>query len=278
MSQAEILRIIDVEGVPQSKPNGDGAPQTKSADDGSTSDYAEREAIVSWEFSPENVALVLRRQKPTVALEQKTLPKFPDSRLVMINQPASAQARSYRALRHRLLATPEVRVIAVTSARPGDGKTTCAANLALALGEDTMVRVLLIDANLRRPALARVFGFMPEESLLDHIARSVNLSPPYPVANIDGTRVHVAALPIKPPTRLERSLFNAAMYELRTAYDYIVVDAASVLESADADIVGECADAALLVLRAGVSRRTDLRRAVDQLAPAPVLGTVLLDA
>lgn len=269
MPRAEILRIIDVHGeepAPEKHENGKSATLPGHA-------------IVTWRIPTENVAVALRKPKPTIALEHAELPGEPDARLVMIREPESPRARSYRALRHRLLSTPDVRVVAVTSARPGDGKTTCAANLALALAEDTMVRVLLMDANLPRPGLGSIFGFAPSQSLVDQIARFLDLSPPYPVASIAGTRVHVAALPEVPTQgRLERSLLNGALSELRNAYDYIVIDTAAVLESADADIVGECSDAAILVARAGASRKTDMRRAIEQLAPSVVLGTVLLDS
>jgi Mrp family chromosome partitioning ATPase len=271
MPQAEILRIIDVHGEQQ--------PPSERRGDGASAEPVRREAMITWKIPVENVAVALRNPKPTIALEHAELPEVLDPRLVMLREPGSPQARNYRALRHRLMASPGVRVVAVTSARPGDGKTTCAANLALALAEDTMLRVLLVDANLPRPALGGLFGFTPSESLVDQIARFLDLYPPYPVASIGGTRMHVAALPDGPPQgRLERSLLGPALSELRRAYDYIVVDAAAVLESADADIVGECADAAILVARTGVSRKADLRRAVNQLAPALVLGTVLIDA
>jgi len=198
---------------------------------------------------------------------------------VMLSEPASSKARSYRLLRHRLLSRA-TRVVAVTSARPGDGKTTCAVNLALAIAEDAMTHVLLIDANLRRPALGTIFGFDPTQSLVEDITRFADLVPPYPVVAIRGTRVHVAALPagFAPNARLERTLFSAVLAELRSVYDHIVIDAASVLESADADVVGECADGVVVTVRAGGSRTSDLRRAIEQLRPAAVLGTVLLDA
>ena len=142
------------------------------------------------------------------------------------------------------------------------------------------MRVLLMDTNLRRPGLGRMFGFEPDESLVSNLARFVDVRPPYPVVGICGTRVHVAALPEVADfsSRLERTLFSVALAELRTEYDYIVVDAGSVLESADADVLGECADGVVVAARAGTSKKADLRRAIDQLRPAAVLGTVLLDA
>jgi Mrp family chromosome partitioning ATPase len=218
--------------------------------------------------------------RPTIWLEHVTLPGTLDSRLEILNDPGSERARSYRLLRHRLLSQADPRIVAVTSAHPGEGKTTCALNLALAMAEDTMTHVLLVDLNLRRPALGRVFGFTPFENIVENMARFVDVGPPYPVASISGTRLHVAALPEKPIEggRLDRTLFAVALSDLRNVYDYIVIDAASVLESGDVDVVGECSSGVIVAARAGRTRKADMRRAIGQLAPAPVLGTVLIDA
>jgi Mrp family chromosome partitioning ATPase len=216
-----------------------------------------------------------------MGLEHIRLPHALDQRLVMLREPQSARARSFRLLRHRLLSRTDPRIVAVTSPRPGDGKTTCALNLALAIAEEEMVRVLLLEANLKSPCLGQVLGFEPGGSLLEDITRYTDAGPRYPVAAIYGTRLHVAALrggDVLPEARLDRALFAIALRELRTVYDYIVIDAASVLASADADVVGECSNGVILAMRAGTSRKSDLRRAVDQLAPAPILGTVLFDA
>src|SRR5215470_13639786 len=99
-----------------------------------------------------------------------------------------------------------------------------------------MARVLLVEANLRRPALGAVFGFEPADSFVRRIAEHRDASPPYPVAGIRGMRLHVAALPVERPRerRLDRLLFDAALHDLRSAYDYIVIDSAAVFESADA--------------------------------------------
>jgi Mrp family chromosome partitioning ATPase len=217
--------------------------------------------------------------RPIIWLEHVALPSTLDPRLVMLREPNSERARRYRLLRHRLFSQVDPRIVAVTSAHPGEGKTTCAVNLALAMAEDTMNRVLLLDANLRRPALGRAFGFAPSESLVENVTRSLDAGPPYPVASISGTRLHVAALPETPleGARLDRTLFAVALSDLRDAYDYIVIDTASVLGSGDVDVVGECSNGVIVVARAGRSRKGDVRRAIGQLAPAPVLGSVLID-
>ena len=216
---------------------------------------------------------------PSVVLEQVEMPAKVDRRLVVLHGDATEQARAYRLLRHRLLGRGDPRVIAVTSALPAEGKTSCAANLALLLADETMSRVLLVDANLRRPALGRLFGYAPGDSFVRRLVVERDATAPYPVARVIGTRLDLAALPGNHPggTRLDRLLLSTAVHELRGAYDYIVIDSAAVLESADADIAGECADGVLLVARAGVTRKAQLTQALEQIHPTPVLGAVLLD-
>jgi Mrp family chromosome partitioning ATPase len=217
--------------------------------------------------------------RPVVELNH-LIPDTREPSLAMLHDPMSHRARCYRLLSHRLMSRPEMRTIAVTSARPGEGKTTCALNLALALAEDTMTRVLVLEANLSRPAFGRILNFQPSSAFADKLTRSECPGPPYPVIALAGTRLHVAPLPLPLPTaaRLDRTLFAVALADLRDAYDYIVIDSASALESGDVDVVGECANGVIVTARVGRSRSSDVRRAVTQLAPAPILGTVLIDA
>jgi Mrp family chromosome partitioning ATPase len=252
--------------VPESRPrasNGNG-----SAEPG----------LVVWSPAPAAIAAPKWSSKVFI-VDEVDLPARCDERLVMLRYPDSAQSRSYRLLRHRLLGYSDPRVIAVTSADPGDGKTTCAANLALALAEETMARVLLVECNLRRPALGALFGYQPSESFVGRMAEYRDATPPYSVAAILGTRLQVAALPasVAPDARLDRMLLAVALQELREVFDYVVVDSAAVLESADADVACACADGVVVTMRASKSRKANVMRAVEQLAPVRVFGTVLLD-
>jgi Mrp family chromosome partitioning ATPase len=215
---------------------------------------------------------------PVHVLEEAELPSTMDARLVVLREPNSVRARNFRLLQHQLVAHSDPRVIAVTSASPGEGKTTCAANLALVLADQTFARVLLIEANVRRPALGRTFGYQPTDSFMNRLLHDRDTKP-YLVARVRGSRLHIAALRSNTPgeLRLDRMRLGLALSELRYCYDYIVIDSASVFESADADVVGESADGVVVTARAEKSRRGALRRAIAQLAPAPVLGVVLLD-
>jgi Mrp family chromosome partitioning ATPase len=215
---------------------------------------------------------------PTVTAEGVELPANLDDRFILLREPTSVRARSYRLLQHRLANQGNTQVVAVTSAKPGEGKTTCAINLALAFAEASSARVLLIEANLSRPALSGLFGTAPS-SFMDRLVQRLDATPPYSVAAVFGSRLQVAALRTTPPQsfRLDRGLLQSALKGLRRCYDHIIIDAASVLESADVDVVSTCADGVVITARAGKSNKSAVEDAVNQLRPATVCGVVLLD-
>ncbi len=264
--------------TPEASQNQQAAPEAAAPAPNESANGTPRTTLMRWTDTEAMIAA--RSVSQAEVHEIVEIPLDVDPRLVMLTAHASEQARAYRLLRHRLLAVGDPRVIAVTSAQPGEGKTTCAANLGLALADETLARVLLIDANLRRPSLAQAFGFEPSDSFIERLVVSRDVTPPYLVAAVRGTRLHVAALPQQRPRsgHVDRLLFTAALHDLKNEYDYIVIDAAAVLESADADVAGECADGVLLTARAGASHRGAIESAIAQLHPTRVFGTVLIDA
>jgi len=276
MSQAEIVksRIVDIVRAP-SDPRPTHAQEPAPP---------QRQTLALTRLPDPAPAAVIStfawHASPVTVVEEVELPKRVDPRLTVLIDPGSAQARSYRLLQHRLYASRDPRVVTVTSAGSGEGKTTCAANLALVLSEETLARVLLVDANLLRPGVAELFGFDPADSFMTKLLRNEDAAPPYAVASVFGRRLQLAALQpeVTRGKRVDRALLGEALRELRRSYDYIVIDAASVLESADVNSVCQCSDGVLVAARAGRTRKSALSRSVDQLQPANVIGTVLIDA
>ncbi|HUS68370.1 MAG TPA: CpsD/CapB family tyrosine-protein kinase [Kofleriaceae bacterium] len=222
-------------------------------------------------------------QKSKIWVATHKLPVDPDPRLILVRDPDSARAASFRVLRHRLQERGDPRTIAVTSAEQGEGKTTCAVNLALALGECGRARVLLVEANLRAPSLAALFGFLPPEcfaaQLTKHRERPLE---PWSVVEVFAPSLHVAAVKPGPENEnrplLDGVAFGIAMDMLkRSGYDYIVVDTPPILGSADVNLVEDFTDGVVITTWSRKSSARALRTAVEQLAPAKLLGITLLD-
>lgn len=208
-------------------------------------------------------------------------PQRLDPRAILAREPSSERAAAFRVLRHHLIAGGDPRTILVSSPEDGQGKTTCALNLALALGECGRARVLLLEANPRRPALADLFRFAPPTCFLEQLAAH-RQHPERPWRVVDITPLGLHVLAIDPAHRREHLLdapgFAVTMDALRQAdYDYLVIDGPSVIGSADANLLQDAADGVLLTVRRKQTTARTLRRAADQLAPAHILGTVLLD-
>jgi capsular exopolysaccharide synthesis family protein len=209
------------------------------------------------------------------------LPARIDPHLSVLQPEATSRAAGFRALRHRLTEQKDPRVILVTSAEDGEGKTSCAANLALALAESGRFKVLLVEANLRRPRLASIFGFQPGRCFLAQLAiHREQVDATWVVTEIQpvGLQMLVVASGGAAEAVFHGPTFAASLARLRLVYDYLVLDGPSILTSADASIIQDSVDAVVLVVRSGVARRRTVRHALDQLSADIVAGLVLMDS
>jgi protein-tyrosine kinase len=219
---------------------------------------------------------------PEIGLTQHHLPdETLDPRLVLVSDADGPRAANFRVLRHHLLEAGRAQVVVVSSPRAGDGKTTTAINLALALAECGRAKVLLVEAHLRRPQLASVFRFVPPWCFAEQLeAHRHQPMLPWSMVDIPQLWLHVAAVNPRIEQRqlLDAPAFAIAMERLRLGgYDHIVIDAPPALGSADVNLIQDAADGVVLALKARTSTARDLRSTIDQLTPARVLGSVLLE-
>jgi Mrp family chromosome partitioning ATPase len=219
---------------------------------------------------------------PEIGLTQHSLQnERPDPRLALVIDPDSERAAAFRVLRHHLLELGRPQVVIVSSAQAGEGKTTTALNLALALAECGRAKVLLAETHVRRPQLANVFRLVPPWCFAEQLAAHRHQPMlPWSLVEIPQLWLHVAAINprIEKTQLLDAPAFAIAMERLRLAgYDHIVIDAPPVLGSADVNLMADAADAVLFTVRAGVSTTRDLRRAIDQIGSSKVAGTVLVE-
>jgi protein-tyrosine kinase len=204
-----------------------------------------------------------------------------DEHIVSLNAPESYAAEQYRSLRH----TVELRrrqtglqVLAVTSPADGDGKTTTAINLAVALAGVSEAKVLIMDADLRRSVLAERLGHgAPQlpglvDVVLDFRGPLAELIRPGPLPNLallPAGRPAAAPYEVLKSPRLEELLDQA-----RRWYDWIVVDTPPLVVVPDCGLIQGCVDGFLIVVSAHRTPRVLVGEALRAIDPAKVVGLV----
>lgn len=216
---------------------------------------------------------------------RSTVPwKFSDDpHLVMLDRPDSPVAERYRRIRvsleHATFDFPiQPQVIVITSAIPGEGKTTTATNLALAYAEDRKHRTLLIGADLRGPAVSRYLTPRPAIGLAGVLAGKAHLD--QALIEMSDSRLWVLpeGAPSETPLGIVRSEhLGNLIAALRRRFDRIIIDTPPTVPFTDAAILARHADAALLVVRARSTTKTLIRRAWESMSGTNILGIVLND-
>jgi Mrp family chromosome partitioning ATPase len=228
-----------------------------------------------------------------------------DERLVFWQERNSEAAAAFRMLRQRLIERGDPRIVLCTSAMRQEGKTTLAANLAMALAELGKHRVLLLEASLRVAALGEVFGFLPPKGFAGQLAQHRSRpGDPWVVVQIGTAPLYVmAAEPRACPScgtvlaeearfcpmcgtkagtgahaTIDGVSFAAAIKRFRQSFDYLIVDAPPVLGGGEVNLIQDAADAIVFATRKGRSDARNLRRAMAQVGPAQVAAVALIEA
>ena len=205
----------------------------------------------------------------------------PLDRLVTLSAPRSAAAEAYRSLGSNVefasIDAP-VRSILVTSAGPGEGKSVCAANLAIVLAQAGH-RVLLVDGDLRDPDIHNLFNVPNGAGLTDLLRNGgANARETILATAVESLQVLTAGVPPAIPAELLGSRrMKAVLERLQAEVEIVIVDSPPMRGVADPAILSSFLDATLLVVEAGRSRRGLVREAGEALARANarVLGVVL---
>jgi capsular exopolysaccharide synthesis family protein len=199
----------------------------------------------------------------------------------VLTQPKSQFTEAFRSLRTSLLlatAGKPPRFILFTSATPSEGKTTAATNLACILAQGE-ARVLLLDADLRRPNVHHRFGLTGKLGLTTVLAgtssfeEAVQSVPELPNLDI----LPSGPVPPFPTEMLSSESMTVLLQKITGLYTHVVIDSPPILSVTDAAILGRVADAVVLVIRHGNSSKNVLARARDLLvrSGAPLAGLVL---
>lgn len=189
--------------------------------------------------------------------------------------PGIEQFRSLRSRMQQLRAKKAMQSILVTSALMGEGKTFIAANLAMALAKQNS-KVLLVDADLRKPNLHELFGAPAGPGLAEHLAGAVALADVIQGGSIENLWLLPGGEPVPDAAELVgNNRIASVLKRLVQIFDWIVLDSSPVLPVSDAVAISHSCDAVLLVAKAGVTQSDAILKTKREFRDARVLGLVL---
>lgn len=198
---------------------------------------------------------------------------------VMTDQPRSTIAENFRALRTSVMlssAAKTPRTILVTSAGAGAGKSTTSVNLAMAIAQSGK-KVLLIDADLRKPRLHKIFGIDPEDGLSSYLAGWTKSAVLLRTTVENLSLLPAGSIPPNPSELLLSEMMGNLIESSMDQVDFIVCDSPPLQSVVDARILSQSFDGTILVAKGKQTTYDMARRALKQLQDvnAPVLGVVI---
>ncbi len=201
-------------------------------------------------------------------------------RLVMREDPQSREAEAYRMLRESLRSVAHHgKAVVFTGALRGEGTSTVVSNLAVALGK-AGCRVVVVDANLREPQIAKYLGISSSYGLTEVLTGTADPWDALQAWSTDRSGFYVldsGLLRLNPSELLGSNRMATVIGELRERNDYVLVDAPAVLLASDTAAFARFADGVVLVCRQGATRARDVRAATEilRVTGATVIGTVM---
>jgi capsular exopolysaccharide synthesis family protein len=226
-----------------------------------------------------------------VALTRPADMRFPDfaswsveaervePRLVAITHPHSTYCEEYRSLRTQVLHKSQrqkLQSIVVASTNPSEGKSVTALNLSWLLAQTDGVKALIIDSDLRMPSLTDYLGIETDKGLSDVLSGRTSLRESI-------IRLEPAGLHLLPGGEARSDVaelisgpkFKEILREAKELFDYVIIDAPPLGIFTDASVLINHADGAMLVIRAGRTRYSEISRVLENLPRDRMLGVVL---
>lgn len=218
---------------------------------------------------------------PTYIVKKPKSENGIDGRLVSYVDPDSYIAEQYKALRTNLYSlSPEkpLKTIVITSSQSEEGKTITSCNLAMALSLDKGKKVLLIDADLRKPDIHHIFGLQRKPGLSDILNGSVDLGFFLQKPACGNLYVIPAGTTIQSASEiLISATIKSFLEKIKSEFDYIIFDTPPALTVTDASILGALCDGVILLVKADITQKAIVEETFNLLkdAQAKPIATIL---
>ena len=198
---------------------------------------------------------------------------------IVEKKPKSVAAEAYRSLRTNIQYSSfdnKYQTLVVTSANPGEGKTTVAGNLALVLAQGES-KVLLVDCDMRRPSIHKLFKISNTYGISDLLVGNKKLESVANKYNDNLSIVPAGKIPPNPAEMLASKAMTAFLEEMKNYFDYIVLDTPPLQAVTDAQVLSTKVDGSLIIIRAGVTKKEAINNAVSIIKKVKgnIIGTVL---
>jgi capsular exopolysaccharide synthesis family protein len=203
---------------------------------------------------------------------------LPHSRLVSVGEEESLGAEKFRFLAVRLRQlrqTRPLKKVLITSTLPQEGKSTVAANLACTLARRKQHKTLLLEGDLRRPTVAQKFGLGRIPGLSEWLRGETETMNVYRLDSLGLWVLPAGSAPENPLELMQSGKLSPLMDQLTSWFDWIVIDSPPVLPLADTSMWARLADGVLLVTRKSITEKQQLKRGLEALEPAKLLGALV---
>ncbi|MFZ3089025.1 MAG: CpsD/CapB family tyrosine-protein kinase, partial [Nitrospirota bacterium] len=214
------------------------------------------------------------------AFKKEDIPPYEKS--ILSGNVQSVITEQYRLLRSKLSSlngSHTNNVLAITSARKGEGKSLTSVNLAIVMAEDTKKKILLIDGDMRKPSIHTFFNCKAEYGLIDLLMHKVDIESAMIPSGIKNLTLLLAGEPSKSPSDLlAAAVFREIIEKIRKRFDYIIIDSPPIMPFADMNIISDVVDGILLVVRAEKTPKEMILEALKTLNKENVIGVVFNDS
>lgn len=200
-----------------------------------------------------------------------------DPHLETLHSPMSFASEQYRTLRKKIERLgKDIKVIAITSAAKGEGKSLTAANLSVVMAQDATKRVVLVDADLRRPTIHKLFNGKKFPGIANYIQGEVPVEDIVrPTAFYGLSMAFAGDVKGHPGELLASPQFVEFMAKCRESYDYAVVDTPPLSPVSDMNFLAEAVDGVLLVVRANKTGKEVVKQAAASIPSDKLIGAML---
>ena len=187
----------------------------------------------------------------------------------------------FKVLRSRILhpqnTDKPIKSVMITSAAPKEGKSFVTANLGISLAQGMDQHSLLVDCDLRRPSLAKLFGISNTSGLVDFLRDDAPL--PHLINKTTVSKLSIIASgrpPLNPAELLSSAKMKALANELSKRYNdrIIILDTPPIMVAAESSVLASLVDGVILVVREGVSKKNEIQKTLDSIGKSKILGIV----